>query len=65
MPKRLEFHGGGADLGHLTILSPGSAVVAVLRDDQKIVCWRMDIAEAERTLADLNAAILRAIDVKG
>jgi hypothetical protein len=55
--KRLEFY-APADF---PLLAPkrGTVVVAVRGDGDKIQCWRLSLPEAEKALADLNAAILR------
>jgi len=55
--KSVEFY-APADF---PLLAPhrGTVVIVVRGDGDKIQCWRLSLQEAEKALADLNAAILK------
>jgi len=55
--KRLEFYAPG----DFPLLAPhrGTVVVVVRGNGDQIQCWRLSLEEAEKALADLNAAILK------
>lgn len=58
--KTLDFYSGKRvdPPGFLRI--PAGMIAVVMRDGDKLVCWRMDLKEAEQALAGLSQAILEA-----
>lgn len=58
--KTIEFYAWN-DMPDRRLIAPvHDTVVVILRDTGKLTCFRLDMAEAEKALADLNAAILKA-----
>jgi hypothetical protein len=58
--KTLEFYAYNDATGRHFLPAVHDTVAVVIRENGKLTAFRLDMPAAERALADLNAAILKA-----